>query len=267
MSIAKPSLRLPWSSSVPSNMADPGGVAANGIPAEGCSIPRRWLNWILNQVDTVGRYLVARGIPDYDATESYTIGDRVQHSLGGPFPATFVCTQACTGQTPALDSEYWEYWAYSAASFAASFAEALAAAFPTLLAAQHPDVFDARLALRTATPGSGDIVAEVGVVSSRMMFEVPYVGGSGNGIKLIKCRITDCGTPAGWFSVTLSGAAAMNGTIAGFVMGSTDISHNVVPTVLQPTSNVIEIHFGGTGYVNGAHPTIDLLMIGWPPTT
>lgn len=263
MSIEKPTLRPPWSSAVPANMADPGGVAPNGIPPEGKSIPRRWLNWILNQIDSGVRFIMARGISDYEATETYRSGDKVQY--GG---TTYTCISGTdiTGVLPTV-TESWQRWGYTAAEFANAFASALTAAFPTLLADQHPDVFDARLALRTATPSSGDIVAGVGVVSSRMMLEVPYVGGAGNGIKFIKCRITDCGTPAGWFSVTLSGAAAMNGTISAFVNGSTDISHNVVPTVVQPTSNVIEIHFGGTGYVDGPHPTIDLLMIGWPPTT
>jgi hypothetical protein len=115
MSISKPVLKNPWASGAPSNIADPGGANETGIPyPTGKSIPGRWLNWILNKIETVGRYLVARGITDYDANESYSVGDRVQ--WGGSTGMTFVCIVASVGDgsgsnSPGASPTKWARWA------------------------------------------------------------------------------------------------------------------------------------------------------------
>ena len=111
MSIAKPTLTNAWASSGAANIADPGGVNETGIPSAAKSIPRRWFNWVLNKVDATGRYLVARGIPDYDPLESYSIGDRVQRAgvLGAP-DATFVCIQANDSSAPKAPIDFTTYW-------------------------------------------------------------------------------------------------------------------------------------------------------------
>jgi hypothetical protein len=114
MSISKPALKDPWASGASGNMANPGGANATGIPyPSGKSIPGRWLNWILNQVDTVGRYLVGRGLPDYDPNERYSVGDRVQ--WGGGFGRTYVCVVATVGNgtgsnSPGSDASKWAAW-------------------------------------------------------------------------------------------------------------------------------------------------------------
>lgn len=102
MSIAKPSLKNPWASSGAANMADPGGANDTGMPASSKSIPRRWLNWILNKIETPIRYLVARGIPDYDPNESYSIGDRIQ--WGDGWGMTYVCVAAIVGNGSGMSS-------------------------------------------------------------------------------------------------------------------------------------------------------------------
>lgn len=124
MSIAKPSLKNVWANSGSVNMADPGGVNETGIPSLAKSIPRRWLNWILNRIETPVRYLVARGIPDYDVNESYSIGDRVQFG-GGP-GKTYVCVVASVGDgsgtnSPSGTPANWERWGRGIPSYNATF--------------------------------------------------------------------------------------------------------------------------------------------------
>lgn len=114
MSIAKPALKNPWASSGSANMADPGGANETGMTSTAASIPRRFLNWILNRIETPVRYLVARGIPDYDANESYSVGDRVQ--WGGSTGMTFVCIVASVGDgsgsnSPGASPTKWARWA------------------------------------------------------------------------------------------------------------------------------------------------------------
>jgi hypothetical protein len=114
MSISKPQLKNPWATSGSANMEDPGGVNETGYPIAALGPPRKWFNWILNKIETVGRYLVARGIPDYDPNESYSVGDRVQ--WGGSTGMTFVCTIASVGDgsysnSPGVAHTKWGRWA------------------------------------------------------------------------------------------------------------------------------------------------------------
>lgn len=102
MSIAKPALKNPWASSGSANIANPGGANETGIPSLAKSIPRRWLNWILNEIDTAARYLVSRGIPDYDALESYSVGDRVQWGAG--WNRVYVCVATSVGDGTGTNS-------------------------------------------------------------------------------------------------------------------------------------------------------------------
>ena len=299
MSISKPTLTAVWGSSGSGNIADPGGVNATGIPSGAKSIPRRWLNWVLNKIELPIRYLIARGISDWDASESYSVGDRVQYGDGSKH--TYVCIQDNTDTVPSNVS-YWDRWAFTITelpalaplahgihdySYAVSYVvgdrclyqgstyvciQATGANINPGQDTNHvywqrwgytADELTSRLGALTIQPTNGDVTATVGTVSEVNML---HIGGQygGPGMKMLRLRVTDCGTPAGWFSITLSNTATFTGVIMGFVGGSTDISHNVMPTVVQVAGNVIEVHFGGTGYVVGAHPTIDVLLFGMP---
>lgn len=114
MSISKPTLTNPWASSGSTNIVNPGGVNETGFPAAGKGPPRRWFNWVMNKVDTAIRYLVGRGLSDFDPNESYSIGDRVQY--GGAQGLTFVCVTATVGDgsggnSPIASPALWARWA------------------------------------------------------------------------------------------------------------------------------------------------------------
>lgn len=261
MSIAKPTLSNPWGSSTPANLANPGAVNETGMGVGAKSIPRRWLNWVLNKIENPIRYLVARGLPDYDAAESYSVHDKVQQ--GG---TTWSCIADVSGVSPSdpTGATYWSRWGFSLAEFgtvfASAFATAFAAAFPTAFAA----AFAPAAGALTVPPAAGEIVSSVGTVSEMSMLDISGAG-AGPGLKVLKCKISDCGTPSGYFSVTLSGTAAVYGAVLGWVQGSTDISRTLTPICTQPAANVIVIDYGNPGFVIGPHPTIYLLILGITP--
>jgi hypothetical protein len=125
VSISKPALKTPWASSGSGNMEDPGGINETGYTVTDKGPPRKWFNWILNKIETPLRYLLARGIPDYDPLESYSVGDRIQ--WGGALGMTFVCIVANVGtgdgaNNPDQTPSNWARWArglqtYSATAF------------------------------------------------------------------------------------------------------------------------------------------------------
>lgn len=132
MSINKPTLTNPWASSAPGNIASPGSVNETGIPFSDAakSIPCRWLNWILNKIDTTCRYLVGRGVPDFDASETYRVGDRVQFN-----GSTWVCKLAPTSHQSPIDTDYWESWGFTDSEFNGKFSDLFVPLFTTSFAA------------------------------------------------------------------------------------------------------------------------------------
>ena len=114
MSIAKPTLSDIWANAAPAGdtgIADPGGLKDTGWTAASACPPFSWFNWILNKCDAVGRYLEARGIPDWDAAESYSIGDRVQGSDGSTYVATTISGPPGTGENPGTGGRTkWAKW-------------------------------------------------------------------------------------------------------------------------------------------------------------
>ena len=116
MSIAKPPLSSIWAHSAASGdtgIADPGGLKDTGWTGASACPPFSWMNWILNKCDAAARYIIARGIPDYDVNESYSVGDRVQ--WGGGFGRTYVCIVATVGNgtggnSPGSDASKWAAW-------------------------------------------------------------------------------------------------------------------------------------------------------------
>ena len=114
MSIAKPTLSDIWANAAPAGdtgIADPGGLKDTGWTAASACPPFSWFNWILNKCDAVSRYLEARGIPDWDAAESYSIGDRVQGSDGSTYVATTISGPPGTGENPGTGGRTkWAKW-------------------------------------------------------------------------------------------------------------------------------------------------------------
>lgn len=111
MSIAKPPLSNVWGDAAPSGptgIEDPGGVKDTGWTAASACPPFSWMNWILNKLDVGVRYLLARGIPDYDASELYNAGDIVQHS-----GVTYRAISAGPFGVAPPNVTYWEPWGHS----------------------------------------------------------------------------------------------------------------------------------------------------------
>ena len=272
MSISKPTLTKPWASDVSANRADPGGVNDTGIPADGKSIPRKWFNWILNKVDAATRYLVARGIPDWDASESYTTHDRVQGSNGG----TFRAKRASTNKDPTDqgNAEFWETWAYTETGFATAFTALLASAFPSLFTSAFATQFPVSMNGLTTGPANGEVTVTVGTVSNVQGFSIARNNNS-YGLRLITLTVTDCGTPNGYFDVLLQGSARTAGP-KGWVVCTQDVVMNIFPRVFVQalgadvggvTTDVIRVDWQNSGFANGPHPTVNIFILGTPAAT
>lgn len=69
---------------------------------------QRW-NWLINWLWNGVRYLVRRGMPDWDSTETYEIGDR----CNGPDGYTYKSLTQNTNKTPASNPADWVRWGYT----------------------------------------------------------------------------------------------------------------------------------------------------------
>lgn len=94
---SKPSVRSAWGQTASgSDLVDPGNTFASAGWQIGVKPPRQYVNWVLNYVFAGIRYSCQRGIPDWDATETYSAGATVL-SPGG---LLYRCNTANTNQNP-----------------------------------------------------------------------------------------------------------------------------------------------------------------------
>ena len=110
MSIAQPTREVAWASAAAgADIAEPSdGQKLSGWTGTPAPI-YQWFNWILWKAAAWISYLRARGIADYDAVESYRVGDRVQ----GSDNKAYKCIQANTpsaAKDPTTQVAYWEPW-------------------------------------------------------------------------------------------------------------------------------------------------------------
>lgn len=107
MAITKPAVLPPWAESgdavQPTNAEIQSGWQAGAVPPS-----RQRFNWILNYCMNGVRYLVRRGLADWDAAETYAIGDRVI----GPTGSTYQALTANTNKTPASNPSDWALWGF-----------------------------------------------------------------------------------------------------------------------------------------------------------
>jgi hypothetical protein len=132
MSITKPPVKNFWANAAASgDLIEPSdAVKEAGMTAISAAIPFQWFNWICKQATSVGAYLMARGIPDHDAGESYTVGDVVQAVSDG---SVWRCKQACAGTQAVAENAYWEH--FGANWLADALKTSLAASLPALMLA------------------------------------------------------------------------------------------------------------------------------------
>jgi hypothetical protein len=74
MSITKPTVSNVWASAAAEGdiVTPSGGQQVAGFTPSIAAPPYQWMNWVLKQATSMGRYLMARGIPSYDADETYS---------------------------------------------------------------------------------------------------------------------------------------------------------------------------------------------------
>lgn len=107
MAITKPAVLPPWAES--GDAVQPTNAEIQvGWPAGATPPSRQRFNWILNYCMNGVRYLVRRGLADWDADETYAIGDRVI----GPTGSTYQALTANTNKTPASNPSDWALWAF-----------------------------------------------------------------------------------------------------------------------------------------------------------
>lgn len=165
MSISKPSLSDTWASApAGGDVVEPSdGIKLSGWTASSACPPYQWFNWLLNKLDAGVRYLLCRGIPDYDAAETnYDTGDCVQFTDGATYR---LWNPTGAGQTtPAPpDPTHWNRWGH--------------------INTEVNDLADARIALAlssalapaTITPNAGAVsdsqMVKVGAAFKQVMFK------------------------------------------------------------------------------------------------
>lgn len=109
MAITKPPVLPAWAESgdkvTPSNAEIQVGWPLSSIPPS-----RQRFNWLLNYLANAVRYFSRRGMPDYDAAETYKIGDRVIGDDGKTYRSL---QDANTGNTPSSSTLWWERWGFT----------------------------------------------------------------------------------------------------------------------------------------------------------
>lgn len=111
MVITKPPVLPAWAESgdkvTPSNAEIQVGWPLSSIPPS-----RQRFNWLLNFLANGIRYFSRRGLPDYDAAETYMTGDRIIGDDGKTYRSLI---DNNTAQTPSTSPTKWERWALTLA--------------------------------------------------------------------------------------------------------------------------------------------------------
>lgn len=111
MSITKPPVLTAWADA--GDKVQPSAAELSvGWPLSTTPPSRQRFNWVLNYVMNAVRYFSRRGMPDYDATETYMIGDRVIGDDG----KTYKCiADNTTALAPSSNSAKWTRWGFTLA--------------------------------------------------------------------------------------------------------------------------------------------------------
>lgn len=133
MAITKPPVLPAWAESgdkvTPSNAEIQVGWPLSSIPPS-----RQRFNWLLNFLANGIRYFSRRGLPDYDAAETYMTGDRIIGDDGKTYRSLI---DNNTAQTPSTSPTKWEEWAPTLSRFAALIQGQTYTAFTTAGAAPN----------------------------------------------------------------------------------------------------------------------------------
>lgn len=118
MAITKPPVIPSWAEAgdkvQPSNAEIQAGWPLSSIPPS-----RQRFNWLLNFLANGIRYFTRRGLPDYDAAETYMTGDRIIGDDGKTYRSLI---DNNTAQTPSTSPTNWERWGFTFDEFLAGVA-------------------------------------------------------------------------------------------------------------------------------------------------
>lgn len=133
MALTKPPVLPAWAEAgdrvQPSNAEIQAGWPLSNVPPS-----RQRFNWLLNYLANGIRYFSRRGLPDYDAAETYMIGDRIIGDDGKTYRSLI---DNNIGQTPSAQPTKWEEWAPSLSRLADLLQKQTYTAFTTAGAAPN----------------------------------------------------------------------------------------------------------------------------------
>jgi hypothetical protein len=119
MALTKPAVTSVWASTASDNVTPTDAYIAAGWPLSTTPPSRGRFNWLLNYLYNGVRYFSRRGIPDYDAAETYMSNDRIM----GPDGITYLSlVDNNIANTPASSPTKWLRWGFSMADFSSSLA-------------------------------------------------------------------------------------------------------------------------------------------------
>lgn len=115
MALIKPPVLPTWAES--GDQVQPSNAEIQvGWPLSNTPPARQRFNWLLNYLMNGVRYFARRGLPDYDAAETYKIGDRVIGDDGKTYRSL---QDANVGNTPSTATAWWERWGFTKAELTA----------------------------------------------------------------------------------------------------------------------------------------------------
>jgi len=113
----KPAVTSVWASTATDNVTPTDAFIAAGWPLSTTPPSRGRFNWLLNYLYNGIRYFSRRGIPDYDAAETYMTNDRTM----GPDGLTYVSlVDNNTNHAPASSPTQWARWGFKSSDFGAT---------------------------------------------------------------------------------------------------------------------------------------------------
>lgn len=116
MAITKPPVLPAWADA--GDKVQPSNAELSvGWPVSSTPPSRQRFNWVLNFVANAVRYFSRRGMPDYDAAETYMTGDRVIGDDGKTYRSL---VDNNTAQTPSTSPAKWERWGFSQSDLGAN---------------------------------------------------------------------------------------------------------------------------------------------------
>jgi hypothetical protein len=116
MAITKPPVLPAWADA--GDKVQPSNAELSvGWPVSSTPPSRQRFNWVLNYVANAVRYFSRRGMPDYDAAETYMTGDRIIGDDGKTYRSLI---DNNTAQTPSTSPTKWERWAFSQSDLGAN---------------------------------------------------------------------------------------------------------------------------------------------------